>query len=88
MKSPKYLKWVATLPCCHCGGYDSIPHHIIGIDNMGIMGGKASDLAAMPLCDVRQCHTEVHKDPTGYPQTRWMVETQEEAYRQGVLNFG
>ena len=88
MKSKKYLKFVASLPCCHCGGYDSVPHHPIGIDAMGIIGGKASDLVAMPLCDVRRCHTEVHEDPTSYPQTRWICETLDEAWRQGILKIG
>lgn len=87
MKSKKYLKFVATLPCCHCGGDDAVPHHIIGIDSMGKVGSKASDLAAVPICDVRQCHSAVHDEPSSYPQTRWMIETQEEAYRAGILKI-
>lgn len=87
MKSKKYLKFVASLPCCQCGGDDAIPHHLIGIDSMGSVGGKASDLATMPLCDVRRCHSELHHDPAGYPQARWIMETLDEAHRQGVITI-
>jgi hypothetical protein len=87
MRSKKYLKFVASLLCCQCAGENAVPHHVIGIDSMGIMGGKASDLATMPLCNERQCHAEVHADPAGYPQTRWIMETLDEAYSQGILKL-
>lgn len=81
MKSKPYLDYVRTLPCCHTG-QPAEPHHIIGV-GMGKMGGKASDIHTMPLC--RETHVAVHSDPNGWPQTRWLLETQEQAIRDGVL---
>ena len=80
MKSKKYLDFVRTLPCCHCGA-PSEPHHVIGV-GMGKMGGKASDIHAVPLC--REDHTLVHQDPGGWPQMRWLMETQDKALNKGV----
>ena len=81
----RYLDFVDTLPCCHCQTYMSVTHHhIIAVDNMGKMGGKAPHIATMPLCDY--CHGRVHRDSgKGWPQTRWMIETQQKAIEAGVL---
>jgi len=82
----KYLDFVRTLPCSHCkhpGPSD--PHHLIGVDKMGKMGGKNHDITAMPLCN--SCHREVHRDSSDYAQVRWMVETQVRAIEAGVLCF-
>jgi len=84
MKSEKYLKFVRSLPCCHCKK-PAEPHHIIGICYMGVMGSKASDLHTMPLC--RDCHEEVHRDPASWPQTRWMMDTQLKAVKEGILKI-
>ena len=85
MRSPKYLKFVRTLDCCHCGNSETVPHHIIGVDRMGKMGGKASDLAVFPVCTT--CHAEIHRDAKGWPQTRFILDTLDEAHRQGVLKI-
>jgi len=50
---------------------------------MGKIGGKASDIHAVPLC--REDHTLVHQDPGGWPQMRWLMETQDKALNEGVL---
>ena len=84
MKSKKYLDFVRTLPCCHCGTLPAEPHHIIGIGD-GAMGRTASDLHTMPLC--RSCHSEVHKDPKSWPQCKWMSITQRKAMVEGVLKI-
>ena len=54
-----YLKWVSEQPCSCCGLDDdtTVPHHLIGVGN-GVMGGKADDLEAMPLCFT--CHSNIH----------------------------
>ena len=80
-ENKKYLKWVRTLPCCHCGA-PSEAHHLIGV-GMGIMGSRASDIHAVPLC--RSCHTEVHKCPREWPQTKWVMQTQDQAIDEGLL---
>jgi hypothetical protein len=83
MRSKKYLAFVRTLPCCHCENPETVPHHIIAVDSMGRMGGKASDLATCPMCS--HCHRILHADATGWPQTRYVLETLEQAYNAGVL---
>jgi len=85
VKNKKYLAFVRTLSCCHCGNPETIPHHIIAVDRMGSMGGKASDLATMPMCV--SCHSELHRDAKEWPQTRYILDTLEDAYRQGVLEI-
>lgn len=85
MKSKKYLKFVRSLPCCHCGNNETVPHHIIAVDRMGYMGGKASDLAAMPMCV--PCHAELHRDVKDWPQTRFIIETLVEAYNHGIIKI-
>ena len=82
IENKKYLKFVRTLDCCHCGNPETAPHHIINI-GMGIMGGKAPDICTMPLCN--DCHTNVHRAPNDLPQVKWMIETQIKAIEQGVL---
>jgi len=84
-RNKKYTDWVKQLPCCHCKASKSEPHHLIGIDKMGKIGGKAPDFAAVPLCRVH--HNEVHIEPSKWPQTRWLIETLSEAIRQGVIKI-
>lgn len=52
---------------------------------MGKTGGKNHDITAMPLC--RECHDAVHDDTDGWPQTRWMIETQLKAIDAGILKL-
>jgi hypothetical protein len=85
MRSKKYLAFVRTLPCCHCENPETVPHHIIAVDSMGRMGGKASDLSVMPMCV--KYHSELHRDTKDWPQTRYILETLEEAYQQGILKI-
>lgn len=86
IRSAKYLAFVRTLPCCHCGNPETIAHHIIAVDRMGNTGGKADDLSTMPMCG--PCHAELHAHTLEWPQTRYMVETQAEAFRIGVIKIG
>lgn len=61
-RSPEYLDWVRTLPCCFCGMTPSDAHHVIGMGwGLSGMGMKAPDSYMMPLC--RYHHGEVHKHP-------------------------
>jgi len=82
MKSKTYLQFVASLPCIHCGDPESQVHHIIGI-GMGMMGGKASDIHTMPLC--QECHGLVHRSPHAWPQEKWLVMTQLKALQDGAI---
>jgi len=83
----RYLDFVDSLPCKHCQTPMGVTHHhIIGVDKMGITGGKAPHFATMPLCD--DCHGRVHRDSgKGWPQTRWMIETLDKAIEEGVIEI-
>ncbi len=84
--SKKYLDFVRTLPCCHTGQTPAEPHHIIGVDKMGKMGGKNGDITAVPLS--REVHEQVHRDGgQGWPQTRWLIETLNMAIVAGVIEI-
>jgi hypothetical protein len=83
-----YLSWIKEQPCVVCGHPVSDPHHLIG-HGMGKMGGKGSDLTAIPLC--RLCHTRLHDN--GYKtwervhgsQWKFVEGTLMRALREGVL---
>ena len=49
------------------------------------MGGKNSDLTAIPLC--HRCHHILHHSPKDFveAQYRWLVQTLNRAAREGVL---
>lgn len=83
----RYFAYVDSLPCCHCKTtVDVTHHHIIGVDKMGIMGAKVPHFAVMPLCPT--CHAGVHRDGgNGWPQTRWLVETLDQAFKDGAIKF-
>lgn len=81
---PNYKNFIKTLPCCHCGRFGVDPHHMIGVDKMGSIGATTSDITLMPLC--REDHNAVHADGgKGWPQTKWMIETQLKAISVGVI---
>jgi hypothetical protein len=85
MKSLKYLKWVASLPCIHCGAESQAHHLRVGQLGAG-MGKKASDFFTIPVCF--QCHAGCHDttfDKT--TQMRWCLETIYKALREGVLSY-
>jgi len=63
-KDKKHLRYIASLPCCICGGIDVDAAHIraspVHIDGKRQTGGgeKPSDCWTVPLC--RAHHTEQH----------------------------
>lgn len=57
-QSEKYLSFVRSLPCRQCGQEAGIAHHLIQ-HGEGKMGGKASDIFTMPLCNTH--HQEIHR---------------------------
>ena len=61
LRSPRYLRLVADLGCCICGG-QAVAHHITG-GGIGRMGGKESDFMTLPLCERHHTGDEgVHRD--------------------------
>ncbi|MGM0783876.1 MAG: DUF968 domain-containing protein [Pseudomonadota bacterium] len=64
-RSPEYLAWVRSLPCCVCGTTTGVAaHHMIGLWQLGGMGLKAPDSFAMPACDGPgdTCHRRIHNE--------------------------
>ncbi|MDX8400815.1 MAG: DUF968 domain-containing protein [Gallionellaceae bacterium] len=87
IRSEPYLKYIRTLPCCHCGTSPAgVAHHFIGHNSA--MGSKAGDHMAMPLC--AKDHADFHavwvredKDLTVRVQAKWLDDTQSRAIRDG-----
>lgn len=52
VRDRKYLAWIRTLPCAHCGSHYQVEAAHTGSD--GGMRQKASDTSAVPLC--HDCH--------------------------------
>lgn len=85
VRSKKYLKWLSTLPCANCGAENDtiVPHHVIGVGN-GIMGGKAGDDEAVPLCYI--CHADIHSAGSDKSQQwEWLARTLKEAIKEGIF---
>jgi len=87
-RSKAYLRWVRTLPCAGCGMGQSEAHHPIACGLGGTMGGKASDVLAIPLC--RVCHRELHAGVAEWElghggQLLHAARTVDRATREGVI---
>ena len=88
-ENKKYLDWVATLPCSHCGVEDEtiVAHHLKHryAPWSGGIAYKASDWLTMPLCYA--CHNKLHNG------SRWLREYQpfmilktlDMAFRDGIM---
>jgi hypothetical protein len=81
----RYFAYVDSLPCCHCKTTVDVTHHHIIVIGMGIMGGKAPHFAIMPAC--ANCHSAIHQSPRDYPQAKWLVETLDQAFKDGVIKY-
>jgi hypothetical protein len=83
-KSPKYIKWVKTLPCCISGKPADHAHHLIGMGNTSGMGLTAPDYFTIPLS--AECHTKMHMFPDMQgDQWRYIAETLAKAIDEGVI---
>ena len=73
-RSPIYLCWVRSMPCCKCLGPADDAHHCIGLPwGLSGVGLTAPDNFAMSLC--RECHQEVHADPYLQQfQPDWLIQ--------------
>lgn len=82
-----YLDWIREQSCCLCFSPFTEAHHVIGY-GAGKMGGKAPDIAAVPLC--RICHQELHNtfsDEWIRPQLKWLIETLDKAVKDGRITI-
>ena len=83
--SRDYEKFVASLPCCICGGESEV-HHIRGLGNFSGAGLKADSILTMPLCHA--CHMAMHSDPELWEsQCEFICRTVQRAVREGVLKY-
>lgn len=83
-RSPDYLAWVRSLPCCVCSIQGCDAHHVIGLGwGLSGMSLTAPDSYTMPLC--RACHGEMHREP-GWQQyqPKWIKQTIRFALQAGV----
>lgn len=77
-RSPAYLAFVRTLPCCVCGSPANAAHHLIGLWNVSGMGLKAPDSMCMPVCDGPgdTCHRRIHSEAyLKWQQPIFLIET-------------
>jgi len=83
-RSPRYLDWVRSRPCAHCGEVGpSEAHHLIGLFG-GHMGSKVGDEFAVPLCS--DCHRDLHAGRIEFEaQVPWLARTLEVAFAHGEL---
>jgi hypothetical protein len=84
-RSPKFLKWVRTLPCSYCGRQSDHAHHIIGRGQLGGMGTKAPDWACCGLC--AECHRRLHDGSRELldQQWEWIARTLGKAIDEKIL---
>ena len=82
-RSPQYLAWVRTLPCCVCGAQGgNEAHHIKGVGHHSGAGMKAGDDLSMALC--AEHHRELHATPEMWPlQVAWVAATRIKARAAG-----
>jgi len=74
LRSKKYLKLVASLPCCVCGELGTvIAHHVRTANNSG-MGTKPSDTLTIPLC--HNHHMELHQKGREHWNSQYKSENQ------------
>lgn len=69
-RSPKYRKWILTLPCVVCGIPSAHAHHEQAPGH-GTMGGKCGDDRCLPLC---ACHHDERHRKGRSVWKRWGIE--------------
>lgn len=76
-RSPAYLAFVRSLPCCACGAKADSAHHLTGLWNLSGMGLKAPDSFVLPVCDgPGGCHAQIHASKQmQWMQPIWLIET-------------
>ena len=90
-KDPEYLTWVRSQPCAklECEQVTVTRAHHFKHD-LHLSGGsmRASDFAAMPLCD--NCHVLFHSRPDEWrdDQRAWLIRTLLRALADGVIVRG
>lgn len=88
MENPEYLDWIRMQPCSklECDQVTvTRAHHFKHDMHMSGISLRASDYAAMPLCD--NCHVGFHSKPGDQlmDQRAWLIRTLLKAIQEGVL---
>ena len=96
VRSERYRRWVASLPCIACGveGFSQAAHSNQSAHGKG-MSMKACDLSTFPLCaphwGLIGCHQQhdlcidMTRDERSEREARYIAETQARAREAGQL---
>ena len=90
IRSPKYLAKVRSMPCHvqqddkHCNGSPVHAHHLTCIEGEGVMGDKAGDDKALPLCSFH--HRTLHDIGEKTFWSNWGINAEEEAMKLWEIN--
>ena len=61
LRDKKYLRWIAGLPCCICGGASQAAHVKFLQPNVRGIGQKVGDDCTLPLCPPHHLIQEDHQ---------------------------
>jgi hypothetical protein len=82
----RYLEWVSSLPCSHCGTMPVQAHHLRDIALGAGQGRKVAHHLTMPVC--YQCHTDCHDGIYDKEtQFRWALKTISKAFEQQLIKM-
>lgn len=88
-RSKNYLRWVATLPCAHCGRHG--PSQAAHSDEGKGMGLKAGDDTAYPLCadgpSRSGCHSLIGTSGHLSREDRRALEKTHSSYTQALAKY-
>ncbi len=83
LRSPEYLKFIRSRPCCYClADIDIQAHHIRGLG--GIMAEKPSDTLTIPLCAVH--HSMLHSGNIKVDEKAEVAQMIKIASEQGLIS--
>ena len=82
----RYLEWVASLPCSHCGTMPVQAHHLRDIGLGAGQGRKVAHHLTVPVCYEchADCHSGIHDKET---QFRWTLKTISKAFDQQIIKM-
>lgn len=83
-RNEKFLNWIRSKPCCHCGKPpNSHAHHLIGVGIISGVAKKISDALTIPLCG--ECHALVHQDVSQIDQLHYFTRLMKQAFQSGEI---
>ena len=85
-KERRYLEWVASLPCSHCGTEPVQAHHLRDIALGAGKGMRAEHYLTLPVCYTchQYCLNGTYDKET---QFRWALKTITKAFNQKIIEM-